>query len=124
MACILSRFLGCLRDAGAQKWQRAYHSTWPAFWTSTPNNWPQGGEIDIIEGVDGEGANLASLHTGGACQVPSNVSTVQQGYVAYFCSPSSLQQPNCTNQPGCATKFDNVASFGLGFNAKYVLDAF
>ncbi|WFD38496.1 uncharacterized protein MJAP1_001449 [Malassezia japonica] len=67
-----------------------------------------GGEIDIIEGVDGEGANLASLHTGGACQVPSNVSTVQQG---------SLQQPNCTNQPGCATKFDNVASFGLGFNA-------
>lgn len=30
------------------------------------------------------------------------------------------QEANCSYQPGCSTRFDNIASFGLGFNGKYV----
>ncbi|WFC99190.1 hypothetical protein MYAM1_001934 [Malassezia yamatoensis] len=54
--------------------------TWPAFWSDGPSDWPSGGEIDIIEGVNGEGGNIASLHTAEACQVP-NVTQLQQGSV-------------------------------------------
>ncbi|WFD43278.1 hypothetical protein MPSI1_001939 [Malassezia psittaci] len=80
--------------------------TWPAFWSDAPSNWPSGGEIDIIEGVNGEGANIASLHTAQACHVP-NVTQLQQG---------QQRESNCSYQPGCSTRFDNIASYGLGFN--------
>jgi hypothetical protein len=46
-------------------------STWPAWWTlSQAGPWPQGGEIDIIEGVNLNPANLASLHTTPNCTMP------------------------------------------------------
>jgi hypothetical protein len=40
--------------------------TWPAFWMCGPN-WPSGGEIDIIEGVDKQSADLTTLHTSDGC---------------------------------------------------------
>ena len=36
--------------------------TWPAMWMLGPN-WPNNGEVDIIEGVNGNTNNLMSLHT-------------------------------------------------------------
>ena len=51
--------------------------TWPAFWTSVPGPppkppkvpvWPNRGEIDIIEGVNLQTNNLATLHTSHTCQ--------------------------------------------------------
>lgn len=46
-------------------------STWPAWWTlSQAGPWPQGGEIDIIEGVNLNPQNLASLHTTPNCTMP------------------------------------------------------
>lgn len=63
-------------------------ATWPAFWTLTQSGpWPQGGEIDIIEGdfhthlqcvisfaelclgVNLQTSNLASLHTTSGCSM-------------------------------------------------------
>lgn len=46
---------------------------WPAWWLSVqPNDWPQGGEIDIIESVNAEPTgNLCSLHTGPNCDIPN-----------------------------------------------------
>ena len=36
----------------------------PALWTTDPNNWPEHGEIDIVEGVDkGTSGNQMTLHT-------------------------------------------------------------
>ncbi|CAG8327901.1 unnamed protein product [Penicillium nalgiovense] len=35
---------------------------WPAYWTSGPD-WPNSGEIDIIEGVNGQKSNAVTLHT-------------------------------------------------------------
>lgn len=63
--------------------------TWPAWWTVTDSgNWPNGGEIDIIEGnltksvegfvlkhsigVNTNPANLVSLHTSANCTMPES----------------------------------------------------
>jgi len=43
-------------------------STWPAFWTYGPN-WPVGGEIDIIEGVNVMTADATTLHTMPTCDM-------------------------------------------------------
>lgn len=71
-------------------------STWPAFWTlSQKGPWPQGGEIDIVEGmlypqlfthytdfrqgVNQATQNLASLHTTPNCLMPQQRD--QTGYI-------------------------------------------
>lgn len=41
-------------------------SVWPAFWT-LGSDWPKNGEIDIIEGANGQSLNRMSLHTKPGC---------------------------------------------------------
>jgi Glycosyl hydrolases family 16 len=74
--------------------------TWPAFWTlSQKGPWPNGGEIDIIEGmlpvsrlssdlptcvlsrvgVNKQEFNQATLHTTSGCQMPSDPMRLQSG---------------------------------------------
>ncbi|KAF9524553.1 concanavalin A-like lectin/glucanase domain-containing protein [Crepidotus variabilis] len=45
-------------------------ATWPAIWELYPTNWPSGGEIDIIEGVNNQAANQATIHTTSGCSMP------------------------------------------------------
>ena len=40
--------------------------TWPAWWSFGPN-WPNSGEIDIIEGVDKQTKDQSTLHTNPGC---------------------------------------------------------
>ena len=54
-------------------------ATWPAFWTVSAQQWPYGGEIDIIEGVNLQMQNLASLHTSANCTLPDRLN--QTGWV-------------------------------------------
>ncbi|KAF8659936.1 hypothetical protein AX16_001672 [Volvariella volvacea WC 439] len=44
--------------------------TWPAVWQTTESNWPYGGEVDILEGVNDCGTNAVTLHTGPGCTMP------------------------------------------------------
>ncbi|KAL2162741.1 hypothetical protein VTH06DRAFT_6577 [Thermothelomyces fergusii] len=43
-------------------------ATWPALWLTDPNNWPDNGEIDVMEAVNhGTAGSLAALHTTAGC---------------------------------------------------------
>ncbi|EJU06505.1 hypothetical protein DACRYDRAFT_86200 [Dacryopinax primogenitus] len=87
--------------------------TWPSFWTCGPN-WPQGGEIDIIEGIHQASINTASIHTNPGCYMPAN----------YGASGSLLTQPptglDCsaadTNDAGCGLIASGQNTYGAGFN--------
>ncbi|KAF8224949.1 hypothetical protein L208DRAFT_1454463 [Tricholoma matsutake] len=87
-------------------------ATWPAFWTlSAAGPWPNGGEIDIIEGVNLNTQNLASLHTSSDCAMPS--SPQQCGTQV----SSDCDAAKNFNQ-GCGTSFKSPYSYGTGFNTQ------
>ncbi|KAK7704902.1 hypothetical protein SLS64_008250 [Diaporthe eres] len=87
--------------------------TWPAFWLYGPN-WPDGGEIDIIEGANMVYRNLISAHTGEVCTLPS--SGLYTG---------TQQYTNCTYDEdiglveGCnyAPPLTDTSTYGDDFNA-------
>ncbi|KAF9051066.1 hypothetical protein BDZ89DRAFT_1107789 [Hymenopellis radicata] len=85
--------------------------TWPAFWTiSRDGPWPHGGEIDIIEGVNTNSQNLASLHTSPGCTM--NDARPQNG------RPVSSNCDSAVNyNQGCGVAFKESNSYGSGFNA-------
>ena len=81
--------------------------TWPAFWTLGPD-WPNYGEIDIIEGVNDATNNLMSLHTSANCTIAGADQT------------GTLQTDNCDtavdDNSGCGVTADTTESYGTGFN--------
>lgn len=97
--------------------------TWPAFWLVGPD-WPNQGEIDIIEGVNDQQFNQMTLHTGDDCTV-NNASMI-----------GTLMETSCTSSNtdgdiGCGVTAQNAVSYnsqdqksvelntgGLGFNAQ------
>ncbi|PCH43197.1 glycoside hydrolase family 16 protein [Wolfiporia cocos MD-104 SS10] len=93
----------------------AYHlpygcSVWPSFWTKGPN-WPDGGEIDIIETINLMKTNQYALHTGGTdCLASSSAKQTGQ-----------LGNTNCSSptggQAGCTVTESSDSSVGLAFAA-------
>ncbi|KXG52963.1 Concanavalin A-like lectin/glucanases superfamily [Penicillium griseofulvum] len=82
---------------------------WPAYWTSGPD-WPNSGEIDIIEGVNMQKTNIVSLHSGKDCTVTNTGSA----------AGSVLTDPDCdssTSAGGCSQTTTNTQAYGDGFNA-------
>ncbi|ODN84099.1 hypothetical protein L202_00113 [Cryptococcus amylolentus CBS 6039] len=100
----------------------AYHmpvgcGTWPAWWQNGPN-WPEGGEIDILEGVNAFDQNQVSLHTGVGCTMPNNIqdnmtATLTTGdYDSYDCSATD------TSNQGCGARDETSDnSYGASFNS-------
>eukprot|EP01113_Clastostelium_recurvatum_P037456 TRINITY_DN547_c0_g1_i2.p1 TRINITY_DN547_c0_g1~~TRINITY_DN547_c0_g1_i2.p1 ORF type:complete len:319 (-),score=43.91 TRINITY_DN547_c0_g1_i2:66-1022(-) len=82
--------------------------TWPAIWTVGPN-WPYGGEIDVVEGVNQNNRNQMTLHSGPGCTMPSNWNQVGKT-LGTDCN--SL----VNNNAGCAVQSDTTLSYGQGFN--------
>jgi len=81
--------------------------TWPAFWT-VGDNWPHGGEIDIIEGVNREETNAMTLHTNAGCFMNGQW---QSG---------RTMQGNCdvvpTGNAGCGVQANKANTYGDNFN--------
>jgi len=92
--------------------------TWPAFWTANLNNWPNGGEIDIVEGVNQALTNHVALHTSNGSIVSESVQT------------GKFDMTNCfayaANNAGCGGYNPSPFSYGDGFNEMgggvYVVD--
>ncbi|KAF9461291.1 concanavalin A-like lectin/glucanase domain-containing protein [Collybia nuda] len=84
--------------------------TWPAFWSlSARGPWPKGGEIDIIEGVNKNIRNLASLHTAPGCTMKPFRD--QSGMTVSTDCDTSVNY----NQ-GCGSSFIKPFSYGAAFN--------
>ena len=83
--------------------------TWPAFWTVGPN-WPNQGEIDIIEGVNDQQQNDMTLHTGPGCTI-SNNGGMSGSLVSSSCVSGS------GNNQGCQIATQNTATYGSNFNS-------
>jgi len=80
--------------------------TWPAFWTVGPN-WPNEGEIDIIEGVNLETADQVTLHTNDGCNIANEDKSKFTGTVG---------NTNCQGNSGCGIK-TGAGSYGAPFNS-------
>ncbi|KAF1972625.1 hypothetical protein BU23DRAFT_466909 [Bimuria novae-zelandiae CBS 107.79] len=86
--------------------------TWPALWLSDPNNWPNHGEIDVVEAVNvGDTGNHMTLHTTDDCKIGKHRRRKQTGTAeTYDCH-------NATNfNSGCGVT-GPPASYGEAFNA-------
>ncbi|KAJ5697227.1 concanavalin A-like lectin/glucanase domain-containing protein [Penicillium malachiteum] len=84
--------------------------TWPAFWM-LGSDWPNNGEIDIIEGVNQQSTNQMTLHTSDGCTINNSGSS------------GSLETSNCyveasgqSSNAGCAIIDSSTSSYGDGFN--------
>lgn len=86
--------------------------TWPAFWMLGPN-WPNNGEIDIIEGVNSQTQNSMTLHTNAGCSIEST------GAFAGTLETSNcdVNAPNQATNAGCSIESQDTNSYGTGFNA-------
>ncbi|GAA5942461.1 hypothetical protein JCM10213_004783 [Rhodosporidiobolus nylandii] len=85
-------------------------TVWPALWT-VGDNWPLGGEIDIVEGVHDSKQNQMTLHTAPGCMLASPLQAV-----------GSVLTTNCdayvASNTGCGIQDPSTSSFGSAFNAQ------
>ncbi|KZV69997.1 glycoside hydrolase family 16 protein [Peniophora sp. CONT] len=87
--------------------------TWPSLWEYGAN-WPYTGEVDILEGVNDQGPNSETLHTGPNCNMPTTQS---------MSGSFKAGQTNCDSSPGgpgtgCSVSSGKGAnSYGPSFNA-------
>ncbi|KAF8155942.1 laminarinase [Crassisporium funariophilum] len=84
--------------------------TWPAVWT-VGANWPNQGEMDILEGVNDQGTDQVTLHTSSGCSMPASRS--QTGT-----STGNNCDTAATNNAGCGVKITDTRSYGPIFNSK------
>lgn len=94
---------------------------WPAWWTvptNPPGGWPNGGEIDIVEGISFTSQNTYSVHTAPGCRV--NATTNSQ--LGTYQLQNLTQATNCasaeTNNQGCGVTSSLRNDYGVGYNAQ------
>jgi len=80
--------------------------TWPAWWLVGPN-WPSGGEIDIIEGVNKGTVDQSTLHTNAGCVMTHENNSLFTGKWA---------SKNCLGNTGCGI-IGGANTYGAPFNS-------
>lgn len=74
--------------------------TWPALWLTDPSNWPNNGEVDVMEAVNqGTSGNQMTLHTDSGCKM--NVRREQTGHSLHSnCDHNSNKNAGCGVEAG------------------------
>ncbi|KIW30269.1 uncharacterized protein PV07_06024 [Cladophialophora immunda] len=86
--------------------------TWPAFWMLGPD-WPNNGEVDIIEGVNSQTSNNMAMHTDAGCTI-TNTGAFSGTLETDDCDTTAPDQPS---NAGCSMRSQDTTSFGNGFNS-------
>ncbi|CZR56468.1 related to mixed-linked glucanase precursor MLG1 [Phialocephala subalpina] len=94
---------------------------WPAFWTVNHVNYPEWGEIDILENINENTNSLHALHTTAGCTVAGNQGATHQTSTqqSYNCDDQATTGPYGTTQSqyqGCAATSTTANSYGTPFN--------
>lgn len=75
------------------------------------SNWPNNGEIDIIEGVHEQATNQMTLHTSSGCSINNS------GFSGHLdTSNCDVEAANQAANAGCAIASTSDQSYGSGFN--------
>jgi len=85
--------------------------TWPAFWMLGAD-WPNNGEIDIVEGVNDQLTNSMTLHTGTG-PIINNAPDFSGKLVTPNCDVNAVDQPK---NAGCSIGDISNLTFGSDFN--------
>jgi len=94
--------------------------TWPAWWMVGPN-WPNGGEIDIIEGVNTNQDDQTTLHTSFGCVMSTSNEYTFTGQWSNGTNnqPATncyVNAPNQYGNQGCGILARNSNTYGQGLN--------
>ena len=74
-------------------------------------NWPNGGEIDIIEGVNQQSQNDMTLHTSDGCSVNNG------GFTGSMSTSNCyVNAPGQSTNAGCGIAATSSETYGTGFN--------
>ncbi|KAI9662447.1 MAG: hypothetical protein M1821_008614 [Bathelium mastoideum] len=97
-------------------------ASWPAFWLLGYKNgqqWPAGGEVDIIEGVNNQNGNDMTLHTNPGCSLKNNGGFSGQMQLSKMDCGAGGGHEGCqiADQQGGGSANGTNPSFGAGFNA-------
>ncbi|KAF7308421.1 GH16 domain-containing protein [Mycena chlorophos] len=86
---------------------------WPAYWTVGPN-WPNDGEIDIIEGVGDSTTNQMTLHTSSGCSLDTNTK-ILAAFTGEHTSSTTCASSGSDNN-GCGITDSGSNAYGHEFN--------
>ncbi|KAF8651592.1 hypothetical protein AX16_004682 [Volvariella volvacea WC 439] len=91
-------------------------SVWPAFWSVGPS-WPNGGEIDVVEGVHDQPTNQYTLHTSfePGCSLSDRIRDSSKAPDGRAMHRECGVSPNSNR--GCAFSDNDGRSYGAGFNS-------
>lgn len=118
---------------------------WPAFWLTDEANWPDNGEIDIVEGVNNQEVAKTALHTSKECDMYAHVPAWSRtGYwdwstglpdtytgipaddISVPADDCYVMAPHRWQNQGCVTIANETGTIGSPFNKKgggvYVLE--
>lgn len=93
---------------------------WPSWWTVPTNpagGWPNGGEIDIVEGISYTSQNTYSVHTIPGCKVNSTTNSQLGTYQLSNLTLATNCASSETGNQGCGVQSSLRNDFGTGYNA-------
>jgi len=91
---------------------------WPALWTVGPN-WPNSGEIDVVEGSNKQCSNHVALHTSKGCSMYESTLLFSGEWIKYHRTGEPSKDCHAYATPenyGCAINSRQEGSFGPIFN--------